>query len=257
MYFKYFLFVVIIITINISCKTTEQLQREKLLDSLSLKMVHVQKENSNSNIKIQEIQKRLSGLTGEVEEKYHTQKTNDLKEIQKIKEDIDVIKSSLNNALVSLKDQEQQLDDQKKYINQILSTLKKISGGAKSSKKKLSPYKSAMADYRKGRYKTARKKLNKLNTKKMSSGQKARIFHNLGMCNFILKNYDNSIIYFSKLITQYPKSGHIANALLFLGKSLTKKGQKEDAKDAYGTLIENHPKAKQTKQAKKLLKSLK
>jgi len=95
-----------------------------------------------------------------------------------------------------------------------------------------------------------------LDKKKIKSNRKARVLHNLGMSSFLLKQNDQALIYFSKLITDYPKSHYNKNGLLFLGKSFKKLNQKEQAKQTFSELVSRFPKSKQTKEAKKILKKL-
>lgn len=111
--------------------------------------------------------------------------------------------------------------------------------------------------YNKGRCKQAIPKLKIQTTnKKLKSGSKSKVFHHLGVCEFKTKNYDNSVVYLSKVVTIYPKSYFVRNALYYLGKNFKAQGQKEQAKDAFNEVIKRYPKSKQGGWAKDQLKGL-
>jgi len=241
-----------------SCKTTEDIRREQIVENLSLQMVQTQKLTAETTIKIQDLESRIMKLTGQLEETGHEQKEvlgnaeNRLKFQEEREKSLQEKISSLESKVVELS---KQGAEQKKFIDKVLKSLNKISptkGG-----KTLSPYQQAMNDYRRGRYKKAKVQLSELyNNKKIKGKRKARITHNLGMISYMDKNYKEALVYFSKLYTSFAKTSYASNGLLFLAKSFKELNQKEESKQTLQQLITQYPKSKQVAEAKKILKKL-
>jgi len=245
-----------------ACKTQEEIQREQIVDNLSIQMVENQKLTADSKVRLQGIEESLGMLTGQFEDTSHDTKQLLLKQIYSLTEKVTLLeereKNSQNTLDVTQKrltSIEDQLITQDKYLKKLLATL---SGKVKKkSKKKMSKYDSAMFDYKKGRYKRAKSKLESLEGNKRIKGSKrARVLHNLGMISFIKKDDNSATAYFGKLFREFEKSNYNANGLLFLSKSLNRLGQKEQAKQTLQELIMRFPKSKKVKEAKKLLSKL-
>ena len=220
-------------------------------------MQDTQKLNADFTVRLQNLEERLSNVSGQVEEGQHqTQKTVDSR-IQSLEEKINLIEASQATQTQSITELTEKIASQQKYIGDVLGTLKQLSGKTPSKGKKRSAYEDAMYDYKKGRYKSAKTKLLALvNAKKLSSSRKARVMHNLGMISFMNKDNESALTYFSQLFTQYPKSGYNKNGLLFLGKTFNRIGKKEEAKQTLSELVKLWPKARQVKEAKTLLSKL-
>ncbi|MCK5072333.1 MAG: tetratricopeptide repeat protein [Bacteriovoracaceae bacterium] len=248
----YVLLPVIMLVALFSCKTSEQIQREQLIDNIAQQMVQLQKLSTDQELKMQEIEQRLSQLTGTVEEKSHKRELSREDNIKRLKEDVELLKEKHQNAIDQLKENQEELTAQKKYLDKVLQTLGKISGV-----KKVSSYDEAMKLYRKGRYKKARPKLQSLlKNKKIRGNKKARVYHNIGMSDYLLDKHKSAIVYFSKLITKYPKFKYNSNAMFFLGRSFEKLGQKDAAKQTLEELVRRYPRSKKAIEAKKLIPQL-
>ena len=113
-----------------------------------------------------------------------------------------------------------------------------------------------MGLYRRAKYAQAKSILLDLVDKKFSETRKARVIHNLGMIAYMDKENDKALAYFSRLFTEFPKTGYNKNGLMFLAKTLQRMKKNEEAKQALNELITRFPKAKQVAQAKKMLKQL-
>jgi len=115
-----------------------------------------------------------------------------------------------------------------------------------------------MDEYGKGRYAQAKGILLKLlEDKSIKGARKARVIHNLGMIAYMDKEFDKGLVYFSRLFTEFEKSGYNKNGLLYLARSFEKLGQKEQAVQTLNELINRFPDAKQVKNAKEMLNRLK
>lgn len=234
------------------CKTAEEIKREKTVDTLSVQMKDSQKLSASSISRIGALEEKVGVLNGKIEEKDYFL-TENQKALQK---EIVLLKTAVSKNTLNIEEINKKLDEQKKYLNQVLSTLAEISG--KHPGKKVSPYKRATSLYRKGRYSQAKKIYSKLlKSKKLRGKTKQHVLHNMGMIEFIQKRYTDSLVYFSRLFTKYPKSVYNPNGLLFLAKSFEKLNQKDRAKQTLHELIKRFPKKKSAKKAKKMLKRLK
>ncbi|OUR98474.1 hypothetical protein A9Q84_03425 [Halobacteriovorax marinus] len=246
-----------------ACKTQEEIQREQMVDNLSIQLVENQKLTADSKVRLQGIEERLGMLTGQFEDTTHDTKTQLLTQLSTLSEKVSLLeekdKLSSNTLDVTQKrltSIEQKLKKQDTYLKKLLATLSGKSK-KKSKAKKMSKYDSAMYDYKKGRYKNAKRKLEALEGNKRIKGTKrARVLHNLGMVSYIQKNNNGATAYFGKLFTEYPKSSYNANGLLFLSKTLSRMKQNEQAKQTLEELIKRFPKSKKVKEAKKLLSKL-
>lgn len=242
------------------CKTQEQIAQGQMVENLNLQVVESQKLNAEATVRMQQLEERMSSINGQVEESGHKRKELTQTKMKEINDKLLVLEEnnrSLNTEIASIK---LSLKEQKVYLEKVLKSLSKISKSktkSKAVKKKQSPYDTAMAAYKRGKYKNAKSMLQELlNKKRVKGSKRARVLHNLGMSSFILKEDDQALIYFSKLFTDYSKSNYNKNGLLFLSKSFIRMKKNNEAKDTLKELITRFPKSKQTSEAKKLLKKL-
>jgi TolA-binding protein len=238
-----------------SCKTREDIVREQMIDNMSMQMQDGQKLNADFTVRLQGIEDRLNSLSGNIEENQHTTQVTLNDRIKTLEEKMSILESTQKEHVTSLSNIQKELVDQKAYIKEVLGTLKSISK-KKTNTKVASPYDQAMNLYQKGKYSESKAILLTLIDKKFSETRKARIVHNLGMIAYIDKEDDKALAYFSRLFTEFPKTGYNKNGLMFLAKTLKRMNKKEEAKQALNELITRFPKAKQVAQAKKMLQQL-
>lgn len=249
----------------VSCKTAAEIQREQMMKSLSVQMVEGQRMTAEGTVRLQVMEDRINQLSGQIEESHKAKDDKKSEEIQKIKEELLVLQKSNEESTKSIATMQTQLTEMQDYMKKLMGSLTKLTGDKKSKKKKskkktkkLSPYWQAMSDYKKARYKKAKKGLQSLiDNKKIKGNQKARIIHNLGMIAYMDKNYNEAITLFSRLFTEYPEAPYNPNGLLFLGRSFLEAKQTESAKQTLEELIQRFPKKKQAKTAQGILKKLK
>ena len=244
----------------VSCKTTEQVQREKIVDTLSSRVVKLQKDNADLSFAVNDLQEKLSQFQGKKGEEEYKQKELTQEIVNRIRADLEI----LHEGLVSLrKDQEatkKEMQEQKAYIAQVVSTLGKISGtpvATGSSKKKATIFEDAISLYGSGKCDQAVVKFKThIDSAKASNNEKATALHHIGICEHKQKNYDTSIVSLSKLVTNYPKSQRVPEAFFYLGKNFLEKGQKNEAKQAFEEVIKRSPKSKLSESTRKILKTL-
>ena len=255
---------ILLLTLFSACKTTEELQREQMVDGLSIQMVQHQKNSAEGKLKIQNLEQRIDQLNGILEEQGHKVDQNYTSKIKNQQEKMTLLeeayrlnKEEQDDFRIRIVSLETKAKKQKKYIDKVLKILNKISkkGKDKSVSKKLSKYKQAFAHYSNRNYDEAFNLFISLEkNKKIKGNKKARVLHGIGMIYFIRKKYDNAIGYFSSLFTKYPKAPYTTNGLLYLGKTFYAKGEKEQAIQTLQELLKRHPRSKKIPAAKKLLK---
>ena len=242
-----------------SCKTQEEIQREQLVDSLSLQMVQGQKNSGENLVRLEELQTNIIKMKGDIEEKNHLANQNTTEQLKLMQDRMTLVEESNKSMQETLTKTQQQLAEQKTFLNKVLKTLEGAGKKGKARKsKKSSPYDLAMSLYRGRKYTKAKTKLiDLLNNKKIRGNKKARVYHNLGMIEFIKKRNEDALVYFSKLFTEHPKASYNANGLLFMAKAFKKLKRQEEYKQTLEELVKRYPKAKQVKEAKNLLKTTK
>lgn len=241
----------------LSCKTTEEKRKERLVDDLSSKMEESKQTIENSNrvsmenqVKIKEMDDQLVQLSSDLELLKSDQIEKNNEKMKLLEEEI----SSLKNELKSQGD----------YIKEVLETLKKMNSappksasnvkknGVKNSK---DSFDDAYALYQKKEYTKSYPVLqNLLESGKLNAVQTNKILHALGIIEYSKKKYEESVTYLSRVITKYPKSSLAASSFLYIGKSLQKMGKKDEANEAYKTIVESYPDSSEAKKAKEYLK---
>lgn len=241
-----------------SCKTREDIEREKLVNDMNLQMQDSQQLSADFTVRLQALEERLSNVTGKVEEGQHQTKETLNKRLESLEEKISLLETTQKTQSESIEKLEKLSKEQGDYIQDVLKGLKTISGKGSSPKsKKLSPYWEAMESYKDGKYQVAKQQLlTLLEGKKVSGTQLARVIHNLGMIAYMDKENDKALAYFSRLFTEFPKTGYNKNGLLFLARTFKRLNKTEEAKQTLQELVKRFPKAKQVETAKKMLSSL-
>lgn len=248
---KFFAPIILLATL-VGCKTQDEIRREQMVDNLGVQMVQSQQLVADTTVKIQALEERLGGLTGKLDELDHNSQVQLQTQVDGLNQRITLLEES-NKSLQA------KVEEQSKYLQDVLGTLKNLSSGNSApAKKKVSDYEHAMDEYGKGRYKEAKPLLLKLlEDKGIKGSRQARVIHNLGMISYMDKEYDKGLVYFSRLFTEHEKSGYNKNGLLYLARSFEKLGQKPQATQTLNELIKRFPDAKQVKNAKEMLNRLK
>lgn len=234
-----------------ACKTQEEIQREQLVDTISLQMVQGQKLQAEYTVKMQSLEEQIAHLRGELEQKGYNREQKRQSEQKSLEDRVSLIEESQKDVVTRMSSVQKHLEENQAFLQKVLKTLEKSSP---KPKKKVSPYWAAMNNYKAGNYKTAKDQLlDLLNKNSVKGSGKARVLHNLGMIEYMDKKDKEATIYFSKLFAEFSSSGYNKNGLLFLARSFKRMGKKEEAKQTLEELVKRFPGAKQATQAKKLL----
>lgn len=250
--------VLLVLVLLVSCKTQEDIDREQMVDGLSVQMVENQKLSADATARLQGLEERISGLNGQIEETDHNNKTTFSERFKNLEERLLLMEESSKLQSSQLQTVTQKLEAQSKYIKDVIGGLKSLTNNKKSKKRrKSSLYNEAMENYKRARYKKAKKQFRQLlASKKLKYKQKTRTIHNLAMILYMNKKYSEAASLFSRLFTEHNKSSYNKNGLLYLAKSFKGLKKNEEAKQTLHELVSRFPKAKQVKEAKKMLAKL-
>lgn len=254
-----------------SCQTSEDIRRQRMVDDLSMQVNKTSEESKKSTVttsqQLQDLQDQIKTVSGQYEGILQQQVQTDAErseQLQKLDERVQALES---------------------YIQEVIETLKKMdaNGSGKSGKngkgskkngenvndkndkndkssndsKESSNYNKGLSAFQKGNYKEAKQLLEGvLGQSGITAAQKNIIQHHLGVVEYQQGQYEKSIIYLSKIYTQYPNSTLAPSALYNIGRSLVKMGKKSEAKLTYQELIKKYPKCEFIGSANKALKEL-
>ncbi|MCY4645117.1 MAG: tetratricopeptide repeat protein [Bacteriovoracales bacterium] len=242
-----------------SCKTAEEIRREKLVDTLSVQVTHLQKQSSDQNFKIQEQENRLNQIYGQLEETQHEEKQRILlKEKERIKslEELGAKIGVMEKKLAAVeKLSQKQADFISKATKHLELRLKK--SNKKKRKAKNDTYMKALDLFNKKKDAKAKDLfLRVLGQKNLRPSRWAYSHHALGIIHYRQKKYEQAMVHLSKVYTKFPKSSKAPSALLHIAKSFEKLGQKDEAQGSLKQLISQYPKSKEAARGKGLLETL-
>lgn len=253
-----------LILLSTACiKTAEQVNREKKLDSISEQVKDSQGLVAEMASMLRDMQGQLDRQTGKIEELEHKVAGSDLKQMSETLNLIKTQNEALTNENNQLKEQmgslQNEMKEQRDFIEKVTKSLGTMKSSSTSSQKK-----SAKTDLEKAlnlikddKYKEARSLLEPIiDHEDLTPGEKNKVMHSLGKVEFYTKNYDQSLVYFSKVYTKYPKSSLAPNALLFIGRSLKSLNKKSEAKEAFEQVKENYAGTADAKLADSEIKKL-
>ncbi len=241
-----------------ACQTQETIQREQMMENLSLQLVENQKLVADTTVKIQALEERMGMLTGQVQESDQKSTVAAQQSMESLSSRLTLLEQSQSQNSKDLQEVKSSLASQKEYLDKVVAMLGKLGASESSPKKKSDPFAEAMTNYRKGKYEVAKKQLLDLEKGgKYKGSQAANILHNLGMTYYLSKDYNTAASYFSRLFTEHEQSTYNKNGLLFLAKSFRARKEKDKAQATLDELIKRYPGSKQATEAGKIKESLK
>lgn len=242
-------------------KTAEQARREKRLESMSEQLNDSQGLMVDMVEKVKNLETQNDRLTGRIEELEHKQGKTSSEQSKKIDETINLLKSQQDAQSSQLAQIQAELKEQRAFLEKVTDGLKDLhhkpthstsiesKGKKKSTKEELS---AALELVKNNKFEDARTELESLiDHQELTPGEHNKVIHGLGRVEYHTKNYEKSLVYFSKIFSKYPKSSLAPSSLLFIGRSLKKLGKKEEAKEALLKVTEDYPGTKEAMLAKK------
>lgn len=251
-------------------KTTDQIEREKKVDSLDDEIHQSQKNTADLTLQVKDLYSKLAKTNGEIEELNYKQSKNSEKGTEESKKTIQVLSEQIKELQADLKKQQEltttlssQVQAHKEFIDELTKTMSKGHHAEKSKNKdeenKVSTVddvlENAFALYRSKKYEEAKAKFNlALENKELSAKNTNKANLHLGLIEFKQKKYEEALVYLSKVYTQFPNSSIAPGALLFIGKSFKGLKKLEEAEASFSELVEKYASSKEAEEAKKELK---
>lgn len=257
-----------------SCKTQEDVRREREVETLNEEIQQTKKTAVSSNSRFSSIEEQISQLTGKIEEAYH-QRAQEQKELQNLQEKITRLEEAHAKQVEYLKALTEKVNNQSGYIEEVIETLAKLSdkSGEKSSTKKKvdevndndknSSDKSStppaitlqngIKEYKAGSFESAEDIFKQIiNNEKAKKKSKEGALYHLGLIEFKNRNFNDAKAYFSKFFSEYPDSTYAPSALLHLAKTFNSLKMKEEAKMTLEELNSRFPKSKETSEGQNI-----
>lgn len=251
-----FLSFAFLVMLSVSCiKTADQVQREKRFESMSEQMKDSQGLVADLVSQMKDMQGQLDKMNGRLEELEHRNKQMDPDSINKMNESVELMKSQQTTQGEQLAQIQNELKEQRGFIEKVTASLSAAQSAPKAQKKSArSELDHALDLVKRNNYNDARTELEALiDHSELTPGDQNKVLHGLGRVEYYTKNYEKSLVYFSKIYSKYPKASLAPSSLLFIGRNLEKMGKKEEAKEAYSKVIEDYSGSKEAKEAKKEL----
>jgi TolA-binding protein len=264
-----------------ACKTQEDIRREKTVENLNEQVAQTQKSTANAGQRFNTIEEQLAKLNGQFEEGSHNRQ-QEIKENALVKERLNGLEETNKKQTEYMRALNEKVQEQGKYIEQVLATLTSLSEKDKekekerekererernqevSSKKKESKeesssnenpqtIKNAVSKYKARDYDGAKDILLAINdSKKAKKKDKEAATYYLGMIEYKSKNYEEAKVYFSKLFSENPESSFSASVLLNLAKTFEHLKSKEESRQTLDELITRFPKSKEAQEGAKM-----
>lgn len=248
-----------------SCKTQEDIRREKTVENINEQLAQTQKSTANASNRFQNLEEQVSRMSGTVEEVAHT-RAQDQKEIAALKDRAALLEETTKKQMEIIRALNEKVHEQTKYLEQVT---KSLSGMSEQSERKAAPKETVKEEkedvtlsnglqkYKAKNYESAKAILEKLiENKKLKKKDKGAALQALGLIEYKTKNYEEAKIYFSRIFTEMPDSAFAPAALLNLAKTFAKLNSKAEAKQTVEELLSRFPKSKEAKEAQAAQKSL-
>jgi len=249
-----------------ACKTQEDIRRERSIENMNEKIKEAQVSTASTSSRFQVLEEQVSKLTGNLEENNFKNQENEKMQAL-LREKMAILEDQSKKQSEAIKLLSVKVDEQSKYIEQVVKTLTDLSSKeslhkeeekkkAEKNKEAVSEgpsLKKAMQKFKSNELKEAKLEyLELLENKKLSKKDKAQIIYYLGLVEFKQKSYEDAKIYFSRLFTEYPDSQYNPSALLNLAKSFSLLKAHTEAKEAIDELVDRYPKSKEAQEGLKI-----
>jgi TolA-binding protein len=260
------LLILSIIIVLPACKTQEDIRREKNVENLNEQVAQTQKSTANASSRFTALEEEMAKLTGKIEESTHNRQ-QEIKDAAMIKERLASLEETNKKQTEFMKALNEKIQDQSKYIEQVISSLSSLNEQKEQAKKKAqqkeskeessssetATIKGAIAKYKEKNLEASKEMFTTLlENKKIKKKDKETSFYYLGMIEYRGKNYEEAKVYFSKLFSENPDSTYGASTLLNLAKSFLQLKSKEEARQSLDELITRYPKSKEAVEGAKL-----
>jgi TolA-binding protein len=229
-----------------SCfKTAGQVKKEQELESATAQISNSQELMADIMTQQKEMQAKLDLMSGKMEELEHAKKSqSENPEIAQLKEQVDLLFKSQEEQKLLIESLKAEHGSKAKEV-QTTKANTNMNGNAKELLAR------GLKNIDAKKYAEAKEQLTMAIEKTgLTPGDVNKAHHGLGVVAFKTKQFEESLVHFSKIFTKYPKSSLAPSSLFYIGKSFKSLGKKEEAKEAFEELKNSYPESKFVKEAK-------
>ncbi len=227
-----------------------QILKERTSDLKSLKksiekadkkdILNVRSQLADLNNRIDDIQAELLRINGQIDQVDHQDNLRE-KETEEFRQDI-------QKEIDAIKEQINLLQASSKVAKEVEQVRKEAAQG------KIDLYQQGLDLIKQKKFEDAKKTLKSYIEEHPQGKLVANAYFWIGECEYNLQRYEESILEYQKVISQYPKSNKVPDALLKQGLAFARLGDNESAKIVLRKLVTKFPKTPQARVAKKQLK---
>jgi TolA-binding protein len=240
-----------------SCiKTAGQVEREKKVDSMNEQFKDQRGLVADLVDNMKDLQTQLNKMNGRLEELEHRQKQMNPEDMKHMRESMALIKTQEEAQATQLNQIQNELKEQRAFMEKVTASLTSLHHAKPEAKAKKKSAKGQLAEglalIKEDKFSEAKGILEDLvDNEELTPGDKNKVLFGMGKVEYFTKNYDKSMVFFSKIYTKHPKATLAPASLLFIGRSLEKMGKKDEAKEAFVRVTEDYPGTKEASEAKK------
>jgi TolA-binding protein len=233
-------------------KTAEQIRREQRVESLSQELADSQNIVADLTVMLKNLQSQIDTLNGRVEELQQGQKVVQSVDLKGMSENVTVLKQQLEALTITQTAQSEEIKQQRVFIEKVTNKLGKISTPSENAQKNpKEEIQAALKLVGRKKWKEARQSLETLvDSPNLTAADVNKVYHGLGLVEFGQKNWEKSLVFFSKIYTKYPKSSLAPSSLLYIGKALDQLGKKEESNQAFKELKSQYPQSAAAKEVR-------
>lgn len=257
----------VLFSIFTSCKTQEDIRRDKTVDNLNEQVAQTQKSTATASSRFMALEEEIEKITGKIEESLH-HKQQEAKDVVNLKERLSFLEENNKKQTELIKSLNDKMQNQTKYLEEVIASINTLNEQREHNQKleekrqkekeeshpaKAITVKAAVAKYKASELETSKEMfLNIIENKKGKKKDKETSYYYLGMIEYKGKNYEEAKVYFSKLFSENPDSSFAASALLNLAKSFLQLKSNDEAKQSLDELLSRYPKSKEAHEGSKL-----
>ncbi len=206
-------------------------------------------------LKVVELKSTIDNLQQQLKQKQA--QVDELKVLLNIKkEKIAILDSKVKNLQKQLANgQPYSSEENTKFVRSNTAARRTATAGSSANVNFRRAYKEALSEFNSRNYKEAIRDFSLLAQTNPHHPLASNCHYWIGESNYALKNYQKAKDAF-KSVLSYQKTYKKEPALLMLGLSYLRMGDKEKAKEQFSTLIRNYPNSVYTKKAKRFLNKI-
>lgn len=233
-------------------KTAEQVRREQRVESMSEELANSQNIVADLTVMLKSLQNQIDTLTGRVEELEQTQKQLAKVDPKALSESVVVLRQQVETLSTTQAAHTEEIKQQRGFIEKVTERLGKMSSSSPApTKNGKQSIQEALKLVNQKKWDQARAALEELiASPSLSPVDLNKAYHGLGLVEYGQKNWEKSLVLFSKIYTKYPNSSLAPSSLLHISRALAKLDKKDESQQALQQLKEQYPQSAAAKEVK-------